>query len=40
MIKILCVNLDCFTLLINEKIDYMMNRQNEIINNKILYLYY
>ena len=39
MIKILCVNLDRFTLLINEKIDDMMNRQNEIINNKILYLY-
>jgi hypothetical protein len=40
MINILCVNLDRFTLLINEKIDDMMNRQNEIINNKILYLYY
>jgi hypothetical protein len=36
----LCVNLDRFPLLINEKIDNMMNRQNEIINNKILYLYY
>jgi hypothetical protein len=40
MINILCVNLDRFTLLINEKIDDMMNKQNEIINNKILYLYY
>jgi hypothetical protein len=38
--NMLRVNLDRFTLLINEKIDDMMNRQNEIINNKILSLYY